>query len=79
MFTFLCHLNCTASASVGADPGGATEGRATKESEAMERGASGIELTDTEKEVTEYLARLVAHIMTGTPMIPPSHRRGEWM
>ncbi len=36
---------------------------------------SGRELTNIEKEVTEYLARLVAHIMAGTPMVPPGRRR----
>ena len=34
------------------------------------------ELTKIEKDISEYLARLVAHIVAGTPMLPPS-MRGE--
>ena len=53
------------------DKGGVSTAEGGVAAEGEER-----ELTKIEKDISEYLARLVAHIVAGTPMLPPS-MRGE--
>ncbi|XP_064395426.1 uncharacterized protein LOC135342588 isoform X2 [Halichondria panicea] len=52
------------------------EGVATEDEEGVATEGEERELTQIEKDISEYLARLVAHIVAGTPMLPPS-MRGE--
>ncbi len=54
---------------------------ATEDEEGVATEGEERELTQIEKDISEYLARLVAHIVAGTPMLPPSMRgeAGQWV